>query len=189
MNPLSSSALIAALMCAFGITTGTSIQQTKNVHQYWKSQKDHFYTTDVKEIGVTNIGMTGNHGYKYEAIPFSVLVNPLPGTVVLKRYWNPDVTDHFYTTDSHLPHTCGKEGLYNVLPEGYKHESDHDLGYCFCDPKDGTLPLLRYYHDGMKNHYYTTAEKNVVKKYGGWETSFAPILPRWNEKPLLHDSR
>merc|ERR1712038_1974050 len=70
MNPLSPSALIATLMCAFAVTEGASTAQTKNVHRYWKSPKDHFYTTDITGIGVTNIGMTGKWGYKYESVPF-----------------------------------------------------------------------------------------------------------------------
>jgi len=156
MNPLSPSALIATLMCAFAVTEGASTAQTKNVHRYWKSPKDHFYTTNVKEIGVTNFGMTGNHGYKYESVPFSVLANQAPGTTALKRYWNPDATDHFYTTDN-----CGKgDSVYDALPAGYKPEGE--LGYCYCEPTKGTLPLQRFYNKDIKDHFYTTNIKNEI---------------------------
>merc|ERR1712038_593590 len=139
MNPLSPSALIATLMCAFAVTEGASTAQTKNVHRYWKSPKDHFYTTDITGIGVTNIGMTGKWGYKYESVPFSVLTNQAPGTTALKTYWNPEATDHFYTTD------CGQgDSFYDALPTGY--EPRGKLGYCYCEPTKGTLPLQRFYN-------------------------------------------
>ena len=53
----------------------------------------------MTEIGVINVGMTGNHGYKYEGVEFRVLANQEEGTTALNRYWSADGTDHFYTTN------------------------------------------------------------------------------------------
>ena len=35
------------------------------MHRYWKGC-DHFYTTNVNEIGTATYGSTGKHGYKCE---------------------------------------------------------------------------------------------------------------------------
>ena len=95
--------------------------------------------------------MDGKYDYKFEGVGFRILANPVNGTTALSRYWNPDVTDHFYTTNY-----CEREGSnpYEVLPQGYKKEGT--LGFCFCDPAEGTVPLHRYFIKSHKDHFYTT---------------------------------
>merc|ERR1712099_79346 len=88
-----------------------------------------------------------------------------PGTTALKRYFNPDAADHFYTAFTH--NNCGgREGIYNALPAGYNHEGD--LGFCFCDPTEGTVPLFQYYSRSVKDHFYTTNPNNVLTE-SAWE--------------------
>merc|ERR1712217_174462 len=44
------------------------------LYRYWKSKSgDHFYTTNVNEIGTTTPGHIGKHGYKSEGIACYVL--------------------------------------------------------------------------------------------------------------------
>ena len=121
MNQLSPSSLIAAIVCAISVSTkGTCGQvhegkcyvekQTKKKYRYLKTDQDHFYTTDIKEISVINSWlhgtcMDGKYDYKFEGVGFRILANPVNGTTALSRYWNPDVTDHFYTTNY-----CEREG-------------------------------------------------------------------------------
>uniref|UniRef100_A0A1X7UWT4 DUF5648 domain-containing protein n=1 Tax=Amphimedon queenslandica TaxID=400682 RepID=A0A1X7UWT4_AMPQE len=39
------------------------------LYRYWSDNaNDHFYTTNESEIGTTTIGVTGNHGYRFEDI-------------------------------------------------------------------------------------------------------------------------
>ena len=119
------------------------------VHRY-QNGNDHFYTTELTEIGVANVGMVGNHGYKYEGPGFRVLANQEEGAVALYRYWNPEVIDHFYTTNlTEINVTdVGKVGNY-----GYKLEGV--LGYCFSIPTVGTMPLHQYYNRELNDHFYT----------------------------------
>jgi len=70
------------------------------LYRYWKSNGvDHFYTTNGNEIGTTTPGKTGKYGYKSEGIAGYCFSNQVAGTVPLHRYWNPTITDHFYTTN------------------------------------------------------------------------------------------
>ena len=129
------------------------------VHGYWKSGHDHFYTTDMTEIGVINVGMTGNHGYKYEGVGFRVLANQEEGTKALNRYWHADSTDHFYTTNLKEINVTDVGAVGN---HGYKLEGT--LGFCFSNPTTGTIPLHRYYSKPHIDHFYTT---KFQKSYGG----------------------
>merc|ERR1712117_678405 len=58
--------------------------EDNTVHSY-QIGNDHFYTTDLTEIGVTNVGMVGNHGYKYEGVLGYCFSNPTTGTKPLHR--------------------------------------------------------------------------------------------------------
>merc|ERR1711963_798379 len=113
MNQFTPSTIIAALLCAFAVGTTA---QGQEVHGYWKSGHDHFYTTDMTEIGVINVGLTGNHGYKYEGVGFRVLANQEEGTTALNRYWHADSTNHFYTTN--LKEMADAVGKYGYTREG-----------------------------------------------------------------------
>jgi len=50
-----------------GYISATHIPGTVPVYRYYR-EGDHFYTAKAAEIGVTNNGETGNHGYKCEGI-------------------------------------------------------------------------------------------------------------------------
>merc|ERR1712157_470891 len=43
------------------------------------------YSTNLKEIGVINLGQTGLHGYIYEGFEFKTLANQEQGTTALSR--------------------------------------------------------------------------------------------------------
>lgn len=86
------------------------------LYRYWKpSGSDHFYTTNIHEIGTATPGRMGKHGYKSEGIVGYCYPTRAPGTVPLYRYWKPAGLDHFYTTNireigTAKPGTCGRHG-------------------------------------------------------------------------------
>ena len=41
---------------------------TVPLYRYWRSDTDHFYTTNASEIGTTVPGVTGRFGYQYEFV-------------------------------------------------------------------------------------------------------------------------
>ena len=130
-----------------------------DVHRYWKSRKDHFYTTSLTEIGVSKLGAVGNYGYKYEGVGFRILANQVEGTKALLRYWKPQSTDHFYTTNQNEINVTKVGAVGN---HGYKLEGQ--LGFCFADARDAeTVPLYRYFNKVFKDHFYTTNFKEL-----GW---------------------
>ena len=50
-----------------GYCYGAPTTGTIPFHRYWNG-KEHFYTTDVKEIGTTTSGAVGKYNYKYEGV-------------------------------------------------------------------------------------------------------------------------
>merc|ERR1712066_641951 len=125
--------------------------------------KDHFYTTNQDEIGTNSKRLIGKHGYIYEGIAFRLLGIQVAGTTGLDRYWNPESTDHFYTTDY-----CEMEerNPYQFLPEGYKREGE--MGFCFCEQVDDTVPLHRYFNKDIKDHFYTTNFEELAGGKNGY---------------------
>jgi len=93
------------------------------VYRYWNG-KDHFYTTDSNEIGVTVQGETGKHNYKCEGILGQVYNVEFPYTYPIYRYFNG--TEHFYTADADEIGTTekGQKGKANMTCEGV-------LGYVY----------------------------------------------------------
>ena len=77
--------------------------------------REHFYTTNSNEIGVTTPGHVGNHRYRSEGIAGYCFPRQYHDTVHLYRYWNG--ADHFYTTNWHEIGTnvIGHTGQSNVL--------------------------------------------------------------------------
>merc|ERR1711974_216796 len=93
---------------------------------------------NLTEIGVTNVGAVGNYGYKYEGVGFRILANQVEGTKALLRYWKPESTDHFYTTNQNEINVTDVGAVGN---HGYKLEGH--LGFCFVDARDAeTVPLI-----------------------------------------------
>ena len=142
-----------------GTCKPTSSIPRQEVHRYWKSRKDHFYTTSLTEIGVSKLGAVGNYGYKYEGVGFRILANQVEGTKALLRYWKPESTDHLYTTNQNEINVTKVGAVGN---HGYKLEGQ--LGFCFADARGAeTVPLYRYFNKVFKDHFYTTNFKEL-----GW---------------------
>ena len=94
--------------------------------------------------------MVGNDGYNYTGPGFRVLANQEEGSVALYRYYNPEVIDHFYTTNQAEINVTEVDQVGNY---GYKLEGV--LGYCFSNPTTGTKPLHRYYNKELNDRFYT----------------------------------
>ena len=115
------------------------------------SISDHFYTTNVNEIGTSFKGLKGLHGYISEGTQCLLYTRRVKGTVPLYRYWKASVGDHFYTTNSQeiATTTPGHKGRYGYISEGI-------AGYCFPHAVAGTIPLYRYWKGKVNDHFYTT---------------------------------
>ena len=119
---------------------------------YWKSSvSDHFYTTNINEIGTATAGQQGNHGYTSEGAEYLFYTRQVTGTVPLYRYWRLAIGDHFYTTASSEIGTTtpGVTGQHGYVSEGI-------AGYCFPVNAPGTIPLHRYWKNSVGDHFYTT---------------------------------
>ena len=123
------------------------------LYRYWNG-KDHFYTTNVNEIGTTTYALKGHHGYTCEGVACYVSSVKVSGYVPLYRYWNGK--DHFYTTNAHEIGTdvYGVKGKYGYTCEGI-------AGYV---PSKGT-PLYRYWN-GTDHFYTTNAQEIGTTTYG-----------------------
>uniref|UniRef100_A0A7M5XD48 DUF5648 domain-containing protein n=1 Tax=Clytia hemisphaerica TaxID=252671 RepID=A0A7M5XD48_9CNID len=90
------------------------------LYRYCKSGLDHFYTTNIKEIGTATPGNVGNHGYKSEGITGYCYPVKKAGTIPLYRYWHPRFVNHFYTTNAKEigTTTSGQVGKYGYKSEG-----------------------------------------------------------------------
>ena len=124
-----------------------------SLYRYWRIiGGDHFYTTNVNEIGACAHGVVGINGYKSEGVQCLIYSKPVAGSVALYRYFlgGPPL-DHFYTTDSAEigTTTTGTTGKHGYHSEGI-------VGYCFPNQKPGTVPLYRYYNGHNVDHFYTT---------------------------------
>ena len=122
-----------------------------SLYRYWKSSvSDHFYTTNIHEIGTAAGGITGHHGYVSEGTQCLLYTRQVAGTVPLYRYWKLAVSDHFYTTSQEIGTTNpGVAGQHGYVSEGI-------TGYCFPDAVAGTVPLYRYWKGSVSDHFYTT---------------------------------
>eukprot|EP01084_Bolivina_argentea_P161126 280512_1 len=118
-----------------------------NLYRYWNAGiSDHFYTTNVDEIGTITSGETGQYGYHSEGVAGKCFTDQdaRDHLVPLYRYWNPGNNDHFYTTnvDEIGTITSGETGQYGYQSEGiscyifgvteaastgHMSASDHDL--------------------------------------------------------------
>ena len=76
----------------------TRVPGTTPLYRYYSPRvKDHFYTTNAKEIGTTTPGKRGRHGYVSEGITGYIFTKAGKGRVPLYRYYHPGVKDHLYT--------------------------------------------------------------------------------------------
>jgi len=121
------------------------------IHRFYQPEiKDHFYTVDVNEIGTLEVGNTNRYGYTYEG----VLGYAYPAehhVVPIYRYLQPEVHDHFYTTDPAEigAITYGKKGKLGYVSEG-------TVFNIFTHHHAGLVPVHRYYNKSCKDHFYTT---------------------------------
>lgn len=78
-------------------------------------------------------------------------------SVPLHRYWNPQATDHFYTTD------------WNELGWGnYGWTYEGVQCYVFAEETPGSVPLYRYWNPGIGDHFYTTSFAELENGKFGW---------------------
>ena len=99
----------------------TKVHGSVPLYRYWKGGvSDHFYTTNVNEIGTSTKNQVGRYGYVSEGIAGYCMPYQVHGTVPLYRYWNSKKVDHFYTTDSNEIGTTtpGKVGNHGYVSEG-----------------------------------------------------------------------
>lgn len=134
------------------------LTDTVPLYRYWKNSKaDHFYTTNMMEIGTAAPGTVGHFDYKSEGIQCLIFSKPLMGTIPLYRYWaGGDIIDHFYTTNAEEIGTTtnGEKGTDGYICEGI-------TGYCYATAMNGTIPLYRYYSEQSKDHFYTTNPQEI----------------------------
>ncbi len=121
-------------------------------YRYWRASiTDHFYTSNIGEIGTSTSGQLGRHGgYTSEGVQCLLYTWKVAGTVPLYRYWNGIGNDHFYTTNIHEIGTSTP----GVTRHGYRSEGI--AGYCFPHAAVGTIPLYRYWRSAGSDHFYTT---------------------------------
>eukprot|EP01080_Neovahlkampfia_damariscottae_P009076 gene9076-1171_t len=137
----------------------STAQKIKKVplFRYWNSRVgDHFYTTNINEIGTSKPGKVGKHGYVSEGIVGYVATKKVSGTTALFRYYNPGTSDHFYTTN------------WNELGNGrsgFKYEGIQC--YVLKSNKKGAKALYRYYNG--RDHFYTSNWSEIGKSKHGYK--------------------
>lgn len=122
-------------------------------YRYWNG-RDHFYTTNINEIGTATHGQIGHHGYTSEGTQCVIRKWLVTGSVPLYRYYNG--ADHFYTTNTNEIGTTtpGVTGRHGYRSEGI-------AGYCFPSQAYHTIPLYRYYKPSSGDHFYTTNSQEI----------------------------
>jgi len=138
------------------------------VYRYWNAgTNDHFYTANAGEIGATNVGQAGNHGYVCEGILGYANPHEFPGSVPIYRYWHEENKDHFYTANAA---EIGTTNVGQVGNHGYKFEGILGYGY----PAEHHLAVVhRYWNEATRDHFFTTnggeigtTEKDHVGNHG-----------------------
>jgi len=126
-----------------------------HVNSVWRyyhgAQKNHFYTTNEKEIGTTVNGAVGNHGYVCEGHCFHIFTHHHHGLVPVYRYYQEANHDHFYTNNAG---EIGTTEVGRTGNHGYKCEGV--LGYVSPTEFFGSIPVYRYYSASAIDHLYTS---------------------------------
>lgn len=130
------------------------------LYRYWSGAgSDHFYSSNWSDL------QSGNSGWNYEWVQCRILPAyqspdnnpPHPGAVPLYRYWNPQISDHFYTTD------------WNELGVGrFGWSLEKIEGYVFSTQLPGTVPLYRYWSASSSDHFYTTDWNELGEGNNSW---------------------
>jgi subtilisin family serine protease len=129
---------------------------------------------------VINPGVNSDNGILYSAFNYSV-TRP-SGTVPLYRYWNPNVTDHFYTADFNELGWVGSGWEFGWIE-----------AYMYPTQESGTVPLYQYWNPTVGDHFYTanynelgagaygwTYERIVGYIYPSQQTGTVPLHQYWN---------
>lgn len=78
-------------------------------------------------------------------------------TAPIFRYWNPSVTDHYYSIK------------YDEMSEGDLGWGIEKIaGFAFSSQRIGTVPLYRYWNPGWGDHFYTTNFNELGNGGQGW---------------------
>lgn len=89
-----------------------------------RSNPDHYYTTDPKDMS--------DSGYRFEGITEYLYPEKFAHTIALHHWFNAALGDNFYTVDEpHPPST-----------DGYDYKDI--VGYIYQNAARGTAPLLRW---------------------------------------------
>eukprot|EP01080_Neovahlkampfia_damariscottae_P002613 gene2613-3573_t len=122
---------------------------------------DHFYTSNIHEIGTTQVGVVGNNGYRYEGSIGYIFKEPRPGTVCLHRYHNGN--DHFYTTSIN---EIGTTQIGASRNGGYKYEGC--ARFIYHQAGDRRIQLFRYLNS-VGDHFYTTNWNELRHENHGYQ--------------------
>jgi hypothetical protein len=133
------------------------------VYRYWQpNTHDHLYTTNAAEIGTTQQGQTGNHGYTCEGEAFTVFNHHHAGLVPVYRYWQESTHDHLYTAN---PNEIGTTHVGQTGNHGYKCEGV--LGYVSPVEFPGSVAIHRYWNPNTKDHLYTVKAEEIGTTHVG----------------------
>ena len=81
----------------------------------------------------------------------------MPAPIPLHRYWNPGISDHFYTTN------------LSELGEGANGwQLERTACHVFANQESGTVPLHRYWNEESGDHFYTTDFSELGEGKGGY---------------------
>ena len=129
---------------------------------------------------VINPGANSDNGILYSAFNYNV-TRP-SGTVPLYRYWNPNVTDHFYTGDFNELGWVGSGWEFGWIE-----------AYMYPTQESGTVPLYQYWNPTVGDHFYTTNYNELGAGAYGWsynrivgyiypsqQTGTVPLHQYWN---------
>jgi len=135
-----------------GYISANQIPGTVPVYRYWhEANKDHFYTHNAGEIGTTQQGATGNHGYKCEGVLGYAYSSAATGfTVPVYRYFHSGFHDHFYSANASEIGTTqhGTAGNFGYSSEGVGFQ-------LFTHQLSGLIPVYRYFLEANHDHFYT----------------------------------
>ncbi|KAF9104190.1 hypothetical protein BGX27_010208 [Mortierella sp. AM989] len=139
------------------------MQQKDHTQMY--STSDHFYTTEMKDFKSV--------GYKFEGITGYLYSYQSVNTIGLHHFVSHVTHDNFYTHQTEI------NGYLNVGV----------VGYMYPEAVDGTVPLLRWWHPDVSNHFYCTDPKGELAPALGYTfegiTGYIHPNPVRGTKPLF----
>ena len=119
-----------------------------------------YVTSEVKRNGsanrVTDTGPNSGNAVLYSAFNFSM--SRPSGSVPFYGYWNPSVTDHYYTTNFSELGWVGGSGW----------EFAHIECYIYPTQESGTSPLYGYWNPYIGDHHFTTNFNELGYGAYGW---------------------